>query len=46
MTAENQARQWGGCGEVINIDAWCDADAVPSTAGLCDSPEKHREHTD
>lgn len=45
MTAEDLARERGGCGEVINIDAWCDPDAVPSTAGLCDSPVKHREHS-
>jgi hypothetical protein len=40
------ARQHGGCGEVINADAWCDGDAVPSTAGLCDSAEKHRAHAE
>lgn len=44
MSAVERARQRGGCGEVINIDAWCDPDAVPSTAGLCASPAEHREH--
>jgi hypothetical protein len=44
MDIRELAIQQGGCGEIIDTDAWFDAEAVPATAGLCDSQEKHVGH--